>query len=220
MRVIIPAAGEGRRRGMHGGIRKHRAVIAGEAVLARLIRLAGERGHRPVVLCHPKYPYGYPDADYAVVEPGGWRNDVGKLAVTRPWWSSTGQTLIVFGDVFLTDAAAEQIFAVRSEWTMYGRLSAYRFGRKARSQFGLTFLPHEHRMVWRHIRAVNGIAPAANAGAHGGLRKWYQSATGQVAGPKPTVDRGHLVTIDDQSDDIDRPKHLRMIRRAVADADA
>lgn len=220
MRVVIPAAGEGRRWGMCGGIRKHQAVIAGEPVLARLIRLANEHGHRPIVLCHRAHIYSYPDADYTVVEPGGWRNDSGKLAVTRPWWSSEQQTLIVFGDCYLTDAGAEQVFAPRAEWTVYGRLSPYRYGRKARSQFGVTFTPAEHEFVWRHIEAVDRIPPALTQGAHGGLRKWYQSATGQVAGPKPTVDRGHLVTIDDETDDIDRPKHLRMIRRAVSDGDA
>lgn len=215
MRVIIPAAGEGRRWGMHGGIRKHQATVRGVPLLARLIGQFNADGVRPLVLTHPDHPYTYAGADYRPVEPDH-RSSIDKVLSSRPWWATDDDTLIMFGDVYLSKAGFAAAVQPRTDWVVFGRISRSRYSRKGRSFFGMRFAAHEHEFV----ATVGGQVAAADTGhsppppRRGRLAIWYQVATGQPV-TRRLVDAGHLVVIDDESDDVDRPRDLMLLRRAV-----
>lgn len=214
MRVIIPAAGLGERWAMYGGIRKHQAKVAKEPILARQIRLWNAVGVRPLVLVHPDYPYDYQDADYEAVDPGG--SSIGKITSSRPWWSDTEDTVISFGDVYYTYPGFEQLLPPRGEWTVFGRLHRYQYGAKGRSFFGLRFRPADAPEVEAIAAEVERLDNAGElVPSHGRLGVFYRIGTGQSPIARLLADRGHLVTIDDITDDIDKPEHLKLLRRAV-----
>lgn len=219
MKVIIAAAGHGHRWGGHLGIRKHQAPIDGMPILQRLIDQFTDAGVRPVVLCHPDHPYDYPGADYTTITPDD-TSSIAKISSSHHLWCPHGRTLVVFGDVYFSPAGFAALLPDPPHWTVYGRIGRSRYSRRKRhSLFGLSFSPDEHDQIWSTCVQIAQLDRAGEIPSGGRLLYWYQHVTGQPLHPTMLTDEGHWVQISDETDDVDKPSHYEMLRRAVRAAD-
>lgn len=122
MKVIITAAGSGSRWGNYLNRRKHEIVMDGERLIDRLARQLQSRGIRDITItCDPNHMYTIPGV---ISEPGrpDLSNVLSRLS-TKPLWSTSYNTLIIWGDVYLTDQAMDKIVEPVHTWTQYARLS-------------------------------------------------------------------------------------------------
>lgn len=179
--VIIIAAGEQTRWGGHLGVNKHEIMIDGERLLDRTVRLALENGAgRVCVVAKPGMDhYASPGAElvYADLDPSMGGAD--KFLSSRHLWSQTGRTIVLYGDVYFTDAAMRKIFTnhVR-RWQLFCRFGPSTItGATAGECFAQSFYPehlaeHEANLRrtaklwregvikrcggWEHARAMAG----------------------------------------------------------------
>jgi hypothetical protein len=202
--VIIPAAGTGERWAGHGGIRKQEAVVAGERIVDRLVRQV-----RPAA--DAVYVVGPIRARGAAnrrpnLDPS--RGDIDKVASSRHLWSDTGRTLILFGDVVLTDAAAARIVgdAHGTGWRVYGRHGGSRFtGKRYGELFALSVAPDAHAEL------DDLIARTVALGEPNRLWHLYRLGVGQPPRTEQAPTR-NFVAIADESDDVDTPEEWLTVR--------
>lgn len=216
MKVIIAAAGEGKRWAMHLGIRKHQAPINGVPIIQRQVEQFNAAGIRPLILCHPDHPYDYPGADYTTVTPDPVAS-IDKVLSSRDLWSDNERTLIVFGDVYFSDAGFASVSRPPADWTVYGRRGRSPYNDQLHALFALSFSPGHHDFIERTCEEIaamdrRGAMPVENCGR---LLYWYQHVTGQPLHPTDLEDRGHWVQIRDETDDADKPSHYRMLQASV-----
>jgi len=203
--IIVPAAGAGERWDNHGGITKHEAVVAGERIIDRLVRQL--RPHATAM-----YLVGGPQAAGVQrrkpkLDPA--KGDIDKIASSRHLWANDRRTLIVFGDVVLTDAAAARIASHQHDgWYVYGRHGASRYtGKQYGELYALSVMPEAHGELDDLLARTAALAPQPN-------RLWhlYRMGIGQ-----PTFrvmpPGGRFVAIDDASDDVDTPEEWEVMRR-------
>ncbi len=121
-RAIIIAAGKGLRWKNYKGIEKHFMKIDGEAIIHRTVRLLKEFGVDDIYvvgktkkyeiegtkLYKPKFTKEYYDAD--------------KFLSSKNLWNKKGKTLVLYGDVYFTRQAIDQIVNyAHVDWLLFGR---------------------------------------------------------------------------------------------------
>lgn len=174
------AAGDGTRWRNHLGVPKHLAPVHGEPVLHRTVRQL--RHHNPdattIIVGPPDDPRYKPPGTH--LEPPRLtpaNGDADKFLSSAHLWNPGGRTTVIYGDIYLTDQAAETIATGQpDDWTLYCTF-------QGRGEcFAQTFLPHhqqEHRQAldhivdlyrrriidrnggWEHYRAMNGVTGKA-----------------------------------------------------------
>lgn len=142
-----PQAGE-----LYGGVPKHLITVRGEPLLGRSVRLLRERGFEVTVVAPPDPRYAELGADRVYVPDhnvpwlsGEARHDADKFLSSRELWSETGRTLILHGDVYLDERAADKIarYAV-PEWCLFARYHRHARPFHKLETVALSFYPHEH----------------------------------------------------------------------------
>jgi hypothetical protein len=204
VRVLIPVAGQGERWDRHGGIRKQEAVVAGERILDRLVRQVKPYADSVVVVG----PIRARGATNRVPQLDPARGDIDKVCSSRHLWSNTGRTLVLFGDVVLTEAAAERIATDdhTTGWRVYGRHGASAFTRKRYGElFALSIAPDAHGELDELLADV-ASRPHPN-------RLWHLYRLG-VGLPyaEAVAPTRNFVAIEDESDDVDTPDEWEAIR--------
>lgn len=156
MRVIICAAGDGTRWNNYLGRRKHEIEVGGETLLTRTVRMLHERGLTEVVItCRSEFVYQVPGA-VSVVVPTVSDNNSSRLH-TRPFWPDDGRVLVLFGDVFLTDAALDIMTRPHDGLVDFARTSASRAtGKPGPEPFGFQFGPEDHVRLADALGRVQG----------------------------------------------------------------
>lgn len=139
-RVIIPIGGKGTRWNNHTGVPKYKAVVDGEPILERTVRLIKSYGVDPIILTSSIEEYG----------------DIDKIYSSRSKWSRDDKTVILFGDTFFTEEAMDKIMTNQdTRWTVYGRImgSAYT-GKEYGELYGVSFYPESINQMKKCIERV------------------------------------------------------------------
>jgi hypothetical protein len=197
------AGGPGSRWGGYLGVPKHLAPVCGETVLGRLVRQFAAVGDVTIV-----GPSEYRMEGAGLFVPEVRETDADKFMSSQELWD--GRTLVVFGDVFLTDVAFNLIAGLDDVLTAFGRFGPSKFtGTPYGELFAFNLPAADHERVkgalweldrwhragrinrsagWELYRRLNG-ATLANVRKHR-----------RMSGPC------RFVEIDDWSDDFDYPE--------------
>lgn len=157
-RVIIAAAGDGKRWKNFLGIPKQLIIIDSEPLLSRTTRILRELGILDLHIVE-KNPglreidgeHHWPDFSH----PGSTRG-LGEFFTSIQLWSSTGRTILLFGDVYFTDRALQVILGSSSrEWMFFGRFGPSKFsGKKYGEIFGMSFFPEHHPQIIESLEVL------------------------------------------------------------------
>lgn len=201
MRAVLLCAGSGERWGDYLGVTKHLIPIDGEPLLHRTVRQLREIDTDEIVIIGPYDVPGTTRVDPLVVPENG---DFDKLEQSRPYWSAEQRTLVVYGDVFFSDAAMGEIADDRGDWRLYCRPFRSSFdGTPFGEPFVQSFHPDDIR---RHGRALDRVLRGWHAGrlTYGGAFVHYQAMLGITLGGKRLPPK-RMVVIDDETNDFDMP---------------
>lgn len=237
MRVILTAAGAMRRwqdketGELYGGVPKHLIPIDGEPLIARTVRLLRERGVDDIVIVGP------PDDRYAMdgamlhvpdhhvpwtgQEKG---HDCYKFLSSRDLWAN-GRTVILHGDVYLAEDAADTIVGYQPEtWCLFARYKRYHHPFHKLETVAFSFYPHDHAQMDGVLDRLVRLQVAGDI-PRTGTWELYRGMRGDTVSELARVKRinhhvttpGHSVEIPPPTTDIDKPgeyegllKHLRM----------
>lgn len=221
MRVFIQAGGQAVRWGPEG-TPKWLCAPAGEPLCVRTIRQLRARGVTDirVVGAHPALAeLGVPQLPpHNVFETG-----INKITSGLLEWPSRGDLLVLFGDVWFSDAAMNMICEGASETQVrvFLRSGRSQHTGKGAEAFGLAVAAHHQALVIETCRQL------AEAGRHTALSLLRlrlldfqpprsRHAARHAASPPPHPDEGSFVAveIDDWTDDFDRPRDFEAWCRA------
>lgn len=219
MRAIIIAAGDGKRWGNYLGVPKHFAPVEGEAILHRLVRQLRERGVRDLHIVAPRGDPRYSAAGGRLYHPAfNYREhaDADKFLNSRELWNPGGRTLVVYGDCYLTDEAADTIVNYRvREWQLFARFGPHPYTAKKNSEcFAQSFYPEhqaEHHEMLRYVAKLRTTGVIRRCGGW----EHYHAMTGKrgrdvyLRDPKGARQLGRATHISDWSDDFDKPAQYR-----------
>lgn len=206
MRVIIAAAGEGRRWADYLGVPKHIVrTAAGETLLVRTLAQAKRISDdvHVVVPDDPRYMIA-PRRSRKVTWHEVPRHH-NEYEHTRALWSQTGRTVLLLGDVYFTDAAVDTIAAGSpSAYRVFGR---YRASRVTGTPYGEIFAaswgPARHAQMDAHLAEVARLRESGECTRPPGwvlLRLWQRTPVRRHV-VKPPI----WAEIDDWTDDLDTP---------------
>lgn len=220
MRVIIVCAGDGSRWAEHLGVPKQLAVVDGEPLLHRAVRLWGEYSDDVVIVA---------DDDRLAVEGARLeapRQDpdmrsMGRYSSSRHLWDDQGRTLVLFGDVYWDEGAVKRLAKDRHRgWRWIARLDASEHTGKERPEgFGVSFYPSAHAEFSAAIDETARLHREGVTDRSLGFECWrVMQKCDTVRHAHPFPDVGRCLIVDDWTDDIDRPsEHSRLVvRRAEA----
>lgn len=204
MRVIVAAAGESSRWGGYLGVPKQLAPIpsAGETLLHRTVRQAREiLGSDDVHIVAR--------GDERFVADGATTHHVAptpsEYASSRPFWASSGRTVLLLGDVYFTDAAMTTIAAHREhEYRCFGRSGPSRHtGKRYGEIFAISWWPAQHAVIDRHLDQAHHLIASGQSNRPPG---WLLLRLMQRTPPARHLVRAPwFVSIDDLTDDFDIP---------------
>lgn len=206
-RYIIPCAGNGNRWTEQTGTPKQLVKLCGEPILYRTVRQLHERGAtdiRIIVkdLTDPRFKIPGTRRATAKLNPDNGPAD--KFCSSRHLWNRNGRTTILFGDVFFTDQAMDTIVNPDDggDWRVYARFGTSNItGCRHPELFGITLHPDHHTL------ADQAIAYCVDLHQRGLLKGWsggWQVYAAMCADTDLKArDRGHSVTIDDWTEDMD-----------------
>ena len=194
--VLIPCGGSGLRWQNYRGTPKQLALIDGVPLLELLARTLRAAGAGPVAVVATGERFRPPSVALLPPNPERLGTDLDKLHSTRPYWSPHWRTWIVWGDLFLTPAAARTMLAPdQPPLVWYGRSNRGLYtGKPYGELWGLSYLPSEHERLEQATRGCS--AHCAQSGEPG--RAWL--VRGVLGGP--------LVEINDRTEDFDFPRDL------------
>lgn len=195
--------------------------VGGERLIERTIRQFSPFGEVVVVSGDKPLPLD-PAVRQVRAENDPRLGDINGIVNARRYWSSSGRTTVLLGDVWFSDAAVAAIVEPRSDWCLYGRPGWSTItGKKSDEQFAVGFEPAD---------AVRIIAAAEQGGRLTRARKirwtrfpqWFHIMHG-LTDPKridraPDVSLGNFVVIDDTTDDIDKPEDYEGLLRRLHNA--
>ena len=227
MKIIITAAGNGRRWKNHLGTRKQFVEIGGEKIIYRIIRLFRDLGEITVITVKGfevdgvKNVYHSPDLNYKGID---------KINSTVPYWNveGDGQTLILLGDVYWTEDGANKVknAIIKSkesgDWFLCGRLGKSNIpGRdwSFNENFALFFSMADHE---NFLRSIDRSVALVNQGLirRNRMAQWYRIACGKDGydadfRSQPQENLGHFVEVNDYTDDLDYDKDYKHLKNAI-----
>lgn len=198
MRVIIACGGRGDdpKWGNHCGVPKHLAPVGGRPLLQRTVEQVAAHTGDVIVTAPPDPRYELDGAE--LVHPEMLASN--EYTGTRPWWSTTGRTVLLLGDVYWTRYGLATVLG-------YGERGMRWFGRRGASRhtasrwgeiFAVSWWPEHHDLLDEHLEAVDASPVTRPPGW-----KLYRSLHGLP------LDRhrlsGDWTQIDDATDDFDTP---------------
>lgn len=213
MRAILLADGDGTRWRNHLGAPKHFAPVDGEGILPRAVRLLRERGVDDVWIVGPDEDrYRLANLFIPVKNPSA--GDADKFLNSAHMWHPYDRTVVLYGDVYFTDAAMDTIVGyAEREWRLFCRFggSAYT-GCLWGECFAQSFWPEHHA---EHRAALDRVVALAAAGQTRRSGGWEHYRVLNGGDPLVHADLGRAIEIDDWTEDFDWPADydLFMARR-------
>lgn len=204
MRVIVTCAGEQTRWANYLGVPKHLAPTGdGEPLLHRTVRQAltiSEDVHVTAPLNDPRY-----EVPGAAVHPTGPVGKLGEYESSRAWWSTTGRTVLLLGDVYFTDEAIATVAAQESMgYWCFGRFAGSELtGKRYGEIFAVSWWRGQVAIIDKHLAHIRRLLDAGKSKRPPGwllLRSMQHTPLN-----KHVVSRPWWKEINDLTDDIDHP---------------
>lgn len=137
MRVIIAAAGEGKRWGNYRNVPKHLVEIEGEILLHRIVRQFKKYTDDIIIIAKDER-YSVDEIKITYPQQGEWY-DFGKMYSSNHLWSND-RTVIVFGDVYFSDQAVEKIMTNKDDYKFFLRKGISKYtGKRHKEIFAFAF---------------------------------------------------------------------------------
>lgn len=215
-RIIVIAAGEATRWDNYLDVPKHYAVIAGEPIIERTIRLLSERGQDDVWLVSKNYKI--PGARTYRPRLNADNHDADKFISSQHLWDAQKRTIVLYGDVYFTESAIDTILADENG---YYRLfcrptGSERFSYPYGECFALSFYPVDHESLRYNLQRLVYLYKADVIGRIGGwelTRLMANVPIGKMDQHKDELD--NYIVIDDETNDIDYPSDYENVKKAV-----
>lgn len=206
MKILILAAGEQTRWGDPDNP-KQLVDIAGEPLLARIVRQCRAAGCEPVIVSHDERLW-LSDEHFV---PAMRRCTCETLLHTRSLWK--GRTIVLLGDVIYSPGAFEKIVASRELLQVFGRQELrYRIVGRYYEIFALSFDATVHeRMAQMLLDCVLGPVEAP---LYGKLRDFYERWCGLPSG-RFQHENGVFYPIEDWTEDIDAPEDYVQFQQMI-----
>ena len=134
MNVFLLAAGNNERWGFDRP--KQLADVAGETVIARVVRQVRERGHSPVVVTHNALIGGAVDCE--VMKPKRRRWTLETFLSTRDRWEEP-MTAVLLGDVIFSKAVMDKMLSLLHGIRVFGATGTTEWRRMKNEFFGVVF---------------------------------------------------------------------------------
>lgn len=208
MRIIITAAGGQEKWDNYLDVPSHLVPLKrpkAEPLLHRTVRQALEYTD-DVWLTAPKGDPRYDVSDKVIMAYPVGSNE---YTSTRGFWSTTGRTVILLGDVFFSDEAMQTICTFgQHRYRCFGRFKASSVtGTPYGEIFAASWWPENHRMLDQHLAIVE---EAKRSGACKRPAGW--ALLRSIQGTPLTshqVQRKWFEEINDWTDDIDFPQDYK-----------
>lgn len=214
-RVLVLAAGDGRRWNNHEGSPKHLVNIEGERLLDRTIRQFKKYTNNIIVvgvderykvdgleLFVPKPParFVYPKK----LKVRGWK-EMDKFASSMHLWSE-GRTTLVLGDVYFTDEAVETIMNCDKTWTTFCRTGGSQITGKDYKEIFAFSLDKQHHEEF--INAIEKLIDVVKTSGGWSLYRLLTRGIHEAVDHNLLFDNDRYVEIDDWTEDFDCARDL------------
>ena len=199
MKVLIVAAGEGRRWENYRNVPKHIVEVEGEVLLHRTYaQFKRYTDNIVIVSTDPRYAIGQTYAPLV-----GEFFDYGKVYSSYPIWDED-RTVIVFGDVYFTDEAVNTIMSNEDDFKFFLRKDKSSYtGKNHKEIFALAF---SGGMNQRIKSAIETLIDRKQGGA--GAWRLYLHLHGLDKAKSGFYKTDGYVHIDDWTEDFDYPNDL------------
>lgn len=199
-RIIIAAAGEGRRWNNFRNIPKHLAMIEGQRLIDRIYKqFSGFSDDIVIISKDVRYQIG--NAKIEAPLEGEWF-DFGKIYSSNHLWSND-RTIIVFGDVYFTDEAVQTIMLNKDQYKFFMRKGPSKYTGKGHKEiFAFAFDSSMNEKIRSYI---NQLIAMKQGGA--GAWRLYLHMHNIKHQREYFKDDGHI-EINDWTDDFDYPEDI------------
>ena len=199
--AIVMAAGEGSRWNNHLGVPKHLIPLGGETLIERTVRLLRQHisevwvvasGGNQLYRCHEGHTFTIEPLD----------SDMDKFYSSRRLWQGR-HAVIVYGDVYFTEAAVETICQPVDSWQLYCRPTESEItGSPWGECFAYSVPVEDQSWFTDRIEWLAGMFALRVLGRVGGW-ELYRALLQQ----NPVIHEmtTHYTVIDDETDDFDYP---------------
>ena len=199
-RIIIAAAGEGRRWNNFRNIPKHLAIVEGETLLNRIYKQFRDFSDDIVIISSDER-YRIGDAKLESPMHGDWF-DFGKIYSSNHLWSDE-RTIIVFGDVYFTDEAVQTIMSNKDPYKFFMRKGPSKYTGKGHKEiFAFAFDGSMNEKIKEHIHELVSI----NQGGAGAWRLYLHMHN--ITHARDYFKGDGYIEINDWTDDFDYPEDL------------
>ena len=205
MRLIIAAAGQGKRWNNYRNVPKHLVNIEGEILLNRIVRQFSKYTNDIIVIGRDdRYLIDGSTLEYPI--DGEWY-DFGKIYSSNHLWSEN-RTIIVFGDVYFTDDAVLKIVNDNNDYRFFMRTGPSKVTRKNHKEiFAVAFNANMNNKIKTSIEALITRKTTGGAGAWQ-LYLYMHGKTGYAWNMKMLLSSGGYTEINDWTDDFDTPQDI------------
>lgn len=199
-RIIIAAAGEGRRWNNFRNVPKHLVTIEGETLLNRIYKQFRDFSD-DIVIISKDQRYAVGDAKLEPPLSGDWL-DFGKIYSSSHLWSDD-RTIIVFGDVYFTDKAVQKIVSNQDDYKFFMRKGPSKYTGKGHKEiFAFAFSGGMNEKIKSYIEQLVEIK-------QGGAGAWrlYLHMHG-IKHVRDYFKTDGYIEINDWTDDFDYPEDI------------
>lgn len=220
MRILILCAGDQTRWAGFQDVPKHLVKLVGEPILHRTVRLLSELAPDAdvrVVVKNPKdNTYKVPGSKRAGAKLNPGNGDADKFLSSQHLWDPKGRTILLYGDVFFTREALEEILTADTQdgWWFAGRFDGSRTtGAKGGECFAFILDPEGHEAFRAALDRVVTLRKDGTIPRNGGWET-YRALMGVPDeriletwgdGSPKNPNLGHCTVIDDWTEDFDHP---------------
>jgi len=219
-KYLITCAGKGDRWNNYLGIHKHLIMVDGERLLDRTCRMIFERDpDAEIVIVIPEVGLSNHDTNKTIHENYNvdnciqWQPDTiiylcrhgvaPAIYTIKPIWSTEKRTTMLFGDVYFTEEALDQIIEPIYNITFYGRSKGSTVtGTKHGELWGCSFLPENHEKLYKCIRDTRDKYMKKY------IQRWlhWDIYWNMYNIKNKSTMRGNFIEINDWTEDFDSPE--------------
>ena len=208
-KIIILCAGESIRWKNYLNIPKQLAVVNGESLIQRMVRLLNQRGYYDIDIVSHNEQLKMDSCGF--FKPSKKRWIVETLFASQPLWKE--KTIVLLGDVFFTQHAINTIINIKHGIHIYARSGASKYTQSHWGEiFALSFTKHDWHKVTTHAELT---CHDAEAGGRGKLWEFYRSLAGFPL-DQHMVENSIFIPINDLTDDIDSPYEYEYFKNALS----
>lgn len=215
-RIIIIAAGDATRWNNYMGVTKHYAVIKGEPIIERTVRLLLERGQSDIWVASKDY--GIDGAHNYRPKLNSRNHDADKFISSNELWHDKKRTIVIYGDVYFSEAGID---AILNHDTALYRLFCRPTGNEDLGYpygecFAISFHPQDHKLLMYNLKRLVHLYRADVVSRIGGwelTRLMANVPIGEIDDHKDWL--VNYFVIDDETNDVDYPSDYENVKKAV-----